>query len=191
MKTPTRRHIYVAGFMGTGKSAVGKALGARLQLPHYDLDDVVVEMTGHSVPTIFKAEGEEAFRQYEARALRLIGGGSPSVISLGGGAPTIPSVANVMRHTGHTVLLTASWEVVWQRLAEGDERPLLADVLDASGNGGKDKEQFAKFVARAETILKARDEVYRNIADWTLDTSDLTAEKAADRILDLMKAPVT
>jgi len=191
MKTPTRRHVFVAGFMGTGKSAVGKVIAARLHVPFYDLDNVVVEMTGHSVPTIFKAEGEQAFRNYEARAMRLISGGSPSVISLGGGAPTIPAVANIMRHTGHTILLTASWESIWQRLAEGDERPLLADVLGTSDNGGKDEGQFAKFVARAEAILKERDQIYQDVADWSLDTSDLTAESAADRILELITAPVS
>ena len=169
---------------------MGKVLAERLHLPHYDLDAVVVDMTGHSVPTIFKAQGEKAFRNYEASALRQISGGSPSVIALGGGAPMIPLVANIMCHTGHTVLLTASWESIWERLAEGDERPLLAEVIDTS-NGGKDKEQFAKFVAHAESILKERDQIYKDLADWTLDTSSLSAEKAADQILDMLKVPVS
>jgi len=190
MKTPTRRHLYVAGFMGTGKSAIGSSLAKRLHLAHYDLDAIVVDLTGHSIPALFEAEGVEAFRNYEARALRLIAGGSPAVISLGGGAPTVPLIADIMRHTGHTVLLTASWEVLWQRLADGEERPLLADVIGSSGNGGKNKAQFDKFVARAEAILREREQIYNDIADWTLDTSELTAESATDRILELMKAPV-
>ncbi|GAB4313899.1 MAG: hypothetical protein Kow0074_00620 [Candidatus Zixiibacteriota bacterium] len=187
MKTSTRRHLYLAGFMGTGKSAIGEVLALMLDRPFYDLDTIVEEMTGRSIPVIFASEGEAEFRKYEARALRSIVSGSPSVIALGGGAPTVSSIARLVQYTGHTVWLTADWPTVWERVKGNDSRPLLANVLGRKLSDDGDEKTYERFVERAKAILSERDIAYETVADWTLSTTGITPADAADKILNLMK----
>lgn len=187
MMTSTRRHVYLAGFMGTGKSAIGQALAEALDRPFYDLDAIVEEMTGRSIPTIFAAAGEAEFRKYEARALRSIVGASPSVIALGGGAPTIPSIARLAQYSGFTVWLTADWPTVWERVKSDTERPLLADVLAKTQSDDGDEGAYNRFVERAKSILSEREVAYESLADWTVSTSDVTPDAAAGQILKLLK----
>jgi shikimate kinase len=176
-----KRHLYLAGFMGTGKSAVGHLVARRLQRFFYDLDDVVVDMTNRSVDQIFRVEGETAFRQYEAKALRSIVVSAGAIIALGGGAPTIPVVADIMRQTGRVVLLTADWPVIWRRIKDDGTRPLLAAVAgDAIPNS---TDRFERFVAHSDPILQSRRPAYHAVADWTIDTTELACEEVADQIV--------
>ena len=176
-----KRHLYLAGFMGTGKSAVGNLVARKLQRIFYDLDDVVVDMTNRSVDQIFRVEGETAFRQYEAKALRSIVVSAGAVIALGGGAPTIPVVADIMRQTGRTVLLTADWPAIWRRIKDDGSRPLVSPVTGDSGP--ESPERFERFVAHADLIWQSRLSLFHAVADWTIDTSELACEEVADQIV--------
>jgi shikimate kinase len=181
-----RRHLFLAGFMGTGKSAVGRALAGQLGRPFVDLDAMVESLHSRSIVAIFRGEGEAAFRLHEAKALRLVLGSPPSVIALGGGAPTVPAIANMVRQTGHTVLLTAVWEVIWRRVHDDcASRPLLAPVLDAlCGDASLDDAcQLARFIGYVDPILKSRKAAYERIADLTINTSELTVTQVVDRIV--------
>jgi len=177
-----KRHLYLAGFMGTGKSAVGTLVARKLQRFFYDLDDVVVDMTNRSVDQIFRTEGETAFRQYEAKALRSIVVSAGAVIALGGGAPTIPVVADIMRQTGRTVLLTADWPAIWRRVKDDGTRPLLAAVAgDALPNS---TDRFERFVAHSDPILQSRRPAYHAVAECVIDTSETSCEEVAGQIVN-------
>lgn len=171
------RHLYITGFMGTGKSAAGAVVARTLGLPFYDLDIVVEGLTGHTIPGIFAAEGEEAFRKYEWRALRSIVGASASVIALGGGAPTVLPIRSLIAESGHTVLLTADVATIWSRLQNDRSRPLL---LDDSGDGPGSLEDFKK---RVVPLLESRDDFYKMTADGIIDTSNLDTKTIAQKIV--------
>jgi len=182
-----RRHLYLAGFMGTGKSAVGTMVARKLHCAFYDLDNVVIDIARRPIDQIFRLEGETAFRQYEAKALRSIVVSAGAVIALGGGAPTIPMVADILRRTGRTVLLTAEWPAIWQRIKDDGSRPLLAAVLgDADPDSAS---RFERFVVHSDPILQRRQAAYHAIAHWTIDTTHLSREEAADQIVALWRTP--
>lgn len=177
----TRRHIFLAGFMGTGKTAVGRALADRLGWGFIDLDEMIESTCHRSIPEIFRIDGAEAFRNYESRALRLAVISHHSVIALGGGTPLRKGNANIIRATGRTWLLTATWDVIWERVRiRLPERPLLAGLIRES----PEKEPtLAQFVAYATPILDGRAEAYRQVADYTLDTSKSPVDELAGNIV--------
>ena len=174
-------HLYLAGFMGTGKSAVGRIVAKRLNRRFFDLDDVITSMTQRAISSIFAEDGERAFRRYEAEALVSIVGSDAAVIALGGGAPTVHSVRDTVRDSGIAVLLTADWPTIWSRIQGDSSRPLLAGVL--TGHEGEAGDPFERFVTRAEAILRTRTADYDALADYTIDTSGLSIDDVADRIL--------
>ena len=80
--------IYLVGFSGSGKSTIAQRIGARLDWPVYDLDRVIVERSGMTIPIIFKSEGEAGFRAREAQALREVSSSAPFVVATGTGPAT-------------------------------------------------------------------------------------------------------
>lgn len=178
----TRRHIFLTGFMGTGKSAVGRAVAAKLGWSFVDLDEFIESMCRRSIPEIFRIEGETAFRNYESRALRLIVISPHSVIALGGGTPLRQDNANIIRATGRAWHLTASWEAIWERVRPhlGD-RPMLADLIRISDVR---EPSLQEFIAFAKPILDSREVAYRRIAEHTVDTSDATLDQLARTIVE-------
>lgn len=122
--------LVLVGMPGSGKSKVGRALARRLGVPHVDTDDLVVEEAGRAITEIFADEGEQAFREREARAVRraLTMG---AVVSLGGGAVTTPEVRAAL-HGRSVVLLDVSHEELLRRTSRKAHRPLLADDPDAA-----------------------------------------------------------
>ncbi|HUU45296.1 MAG TPA: shikimate kinase [Acidobacteriota bacterium] len=178
MTSPDRPHIYIAGFMGTGKSAVGTALAERLGLPFVDLDEVIVRQQGRPIVDIFHDEGEAAFRRYESIALELTAAGPRAAIALGGGTPIIATNVATIRATGHTILLTADWRTTWERVRHDRARPLLRPIFADT----EDVPDLEAFIAHAEPILQGRWDAYQAVADMTLDTSRQSVGDAVDRI---------
>jgi len=129
--------VFLVGFMGAGKSSVGRALAQQLNWLFEDLDDRIAQQDGRSVPDIFRNSGEAAFRQAEHAALRQVledlHGGVARVIALGGGAFAQPANASLLKAAGvPTVFLDASVNELWRRCCSqtnetGAERPLLQD----------------------------------------------------------------
>ena len=179
------QHLFIAGFMGTGKSAAGRIVAQRLDLPFIDLDAVITAKTSRTINAIFAEEGEPVFRQYEAEALESVVKSVPSVIALGGGAPTVPAIRDTVKESGIAFLLTADWQTIWGRIRGDTSRPLLARVL----NEGDEEisEPFERFVAHATPILEARVVDYDTLADYTIDTSALSPDDVAERILAIVK----
>jgi shikimate kinase len=123
--------IYLAGFMGSGKSTVGRALADELGWNFVDLDDEIERREGVSIASIFDDRGEPAFRQIEAEALhhfvRSVQTGRPHVISLGGGAFLSDENFELVANHGITVWLDCPLPIIERRVAATVHRPLARD----------------------------------------------------------------
>ena len=117
--------IYLTGFMGSGKSAVARALAGLLDVPSYDMDALICERTGHTIAEIFACAGEGAFRQIERELLcELAAGAKEAVVATGGGLPVEALNRRVMQASGWIVHLKARLETLRARVGEGEGRPL-------------------------------------------------------------------
>ena len=159
--------IALTGFMGSGKTTVGKVLADFLGCPFMDLDDLVVKKAGKSIPDIFAQDGEPAFRQLEAQVLRKTVekyAESTAVLALGGGAVLAPSSAALLHEKTVCIYLRASLETLLTRL-EGETagRP-LADASLADR-------------------LAAREPIYEKTAHVIIDTDGLSPDEVADEII--------
>lgn len=116
--------FFLVGFMGAGKTTLGKAVAARLSLPFFDLDDVVEQDAGGNIPDIFENEGEESFRKRETKALlRTLEQQAEGVLATGGGAFTIEENRRIMKEAGISVWLDVPMDELVTRV-RGDGRPL-------------------------------------------------------------------
>jgi shikimate kinase len=123
--------IYLVGFMGCGKSTVGRALADELGWNFFDLDDEIESGAGSTVSEIFDVQGEEIFRALEASALakrvRAVQFGQPQVIALGGGALMNDKNFELILNHGVVVWLDAPFELIERRVAAESHRPLARD----------------------------------------------------------------
>jgi len=126
----SRRPIVLIGFMGVGKSAVGKRLAGLLGYEFVDTDLLVERDAGKPIAAIFADEGEERFRQMETAALREALGEPARVVSAGGGVTTRQENRRILAEKAAVVLLTARPEVVLMRVRPLEKRPMLADWPD-------------------------------------------------------------
>lgn len=133
--------IYLIGFMGAGKTYWGKELSKKLQIPFFDLDELITHDTNKSIPEIFDEMGEEGFRVKEKEMLHLITGMHTSlVLSCGGGAPCFFNNIDYMNQNGVTVWLNTPQDILLGRLRrQQDKRPLLK---------GLDDEQLKTFIIK-------------------------------------------
>ena len=119
--------IVLVGFMGSGKSTVGKLLSERLSLPLFDTDAEIEKRTGMSIPEIFSERGEEYFRKLEKEVVEeLLSLPQDLVISTGGGLPAYSNNMELLNRKAFTVYLEADFEVLWRRISEDRNRPLVS-----------------------------------------------------------------
>lgn len=163
MNTPP---ILLIGFMGTGKSAVGKLLAQKLKRTFIDLDEEIVRETGKSIPEIFKEEGEDGFRVRETLALHQVLRPGAKVISCGGGVVLRPENRELLHAQPHVFCLRAKPETLLQRMQGDTERPLLQTEDPAT---------------RLATLLTARDPLYAEFPNQ-IHTDPHTLEEVADLI---------
>lgn len=159
--------ITLCGFMGSGKTTVGRIVADALGCPFMDLDELIVKKAGKPIPQIFSEDGEAAFRQTEAALLRQTVSKyaeNTAVLALGGGAVTTPASATLLREKTVCIYLKAFLDTLLQRL-EGETagRPLADDRL-------------------AER-LAAREPLYEETAHVIVDTDGLSPEQVADEII--------
>ncbi len=154
--------------MGSGKSAIGRQTAARLRFQFVDTDDLIVERGGMTIPEIFARHGEAHFRELETNALESCGMLSRYVIATGGGAVLRPENHALLRRLGFVVQLTASEDVIFERVSRNANRPLL-QTPDPRGT-----------VAR---MLRERRPLYDQVADFTLDNSTLPHAASAQEII--------
>ena len=166
------------GPMAAGKTSVGRALASRLGVAFADLDALIVEADGRTIPEIFAAEGEPAFRELEAAVLARVLTQHTGVLALGGGAPMHPASGELLRGRP-VILLEVEEAVAARRLAHGRGRPMLS---------GQDP------MARWRELAELRDPTYRELAAYRIDSghgSSAHVARAIARVLqlDLPAAP--
>ena len=167
MNIPRPENVVLVGFMGSGKSSVGRLVARTLRGRFVDTDRLVVDRTGREITEIFATEGEEWFRQEESRALRSLVGGSRLVVATGGGIVTVPENLPLLKELGFVVWLMASEEVIWQRVSRNTKRPLLHTENPRE---------------TVHALLNLRNPLYEAAADLKVDTTTLTHAQVAERI---------
>lgn len=164
-----KENVVLTGFMGTGKTAVGKRLAAKLKLDFLDTDTMVEDSTGTTIPEIFQKYGEKRFRSEESLAVERAARIHNCVIATGGGVVLNPENIRKLRENGYIILLEARPEVIARRvLASSTGRPLL--------------EKKGDLTARITALLQERAPYYRDY-ELRIDTSDLTVEQVITRII--------
>lgn len=123
------RSIYLCGFMGCGKSHIGRLLAKNKGMPFVDLDSYIVEKEGRSIPEIFEQSGEPYFRQLEADCIRELEGGY--VVATGGGTLINGNTAEYANEHGVTVFLDAEFELCYGRIKNDANRPLVVNNTEA------------------------------------------------------------
>ena len=124
VKTSRPANIFLTGFMGAGKSTVGRMLAKEAGYGFADLDRLIVEREGMSIPEIFARYGEDYFRDCETAALESRKGSAGMVFATGGGIVGRKENRSLMREMGVVVYLQASWPVLQERIGQGKGRPL-------------------------------------------------------------------
>ena len=156
--------IVLVGFMGAGKSSVGRVLASRLGRDFIETDDMIAAREGRSIPEIFAERGEAYFRELEAEAVRLLALERDAVIATGGGLPCREGRMEALRALGTVVWLAGDLDALRERAARTGGRPMLA---------GRSREDVAALYA-------AREPYYRQ-AHLTVDTTGRsTGEVAAE-----------
>ena len=119
--------IFLCGFMGTGKTTLGKLLAYKLGKPFLDMDDVIKRKARLSIPQLFQQYGEAHFRNLEKSAIKQVAGQQQGVIALGGGALQDKELVHTIKSNGLLVFIDAPFEVLLSRLMRNKKRPMLLD----------------------------------------------------------------
>ncbi len=165
-------NIYLVGFMGTGKSVVGKEIARQLHRKFVDLDSLIEERQNRKISQIFAEDGEPYFRKVEKEVLKQTSAKRDLVVSCGGGIVLDKENIQIMKDSGAMVCLSASPEVIIARTRGYKHRPLL--------NVDNPKK-------RIKELLEFRAPFYAQ-SDHTVDTSDLSVAEVVKRILEYVRA---
>jgi shikimate kinase len=160
--------VFLIGFMGAGKTTVGRILADRLGFHFVDLDEIVEANAGRSVRAIFAELGEDEFRRLEREALEHARGMKQTVIALGGGAYISKENRAIIDQTGKAVWLDCPLEICLGRIERDGSRPLLAGEMEMKA-------------------LHDRRRPFYALADHVVSTGDCTAAEAAQRVFAALK----
>lgn len=161
------KNIVLTGFMGTGKSSVGRWLARELNVKFVDTDDLIEKAAGMSINEIFAESGEAYFRRLESKVINEVSSKTDMVIATGGGAIVNPLNLDALRRNGVIICLTASIDAIISRIGDRDERPLIAkgDKREAISN-----------------LLRIREPFYKK-ADFIVDTTAKGVKEVVEEIL--------
>lgn len=160
-------NIYLVGFMGTGKTSVGKELAKKKKWQFVDLDELIELKEKRTIADIFAKKGEPYFRAVEKKVLKEVSAQKKFVVATGGGIVVDQDNIKIMKETGKIICLSAKSEVILKRTAGYAHRPLL--------NVAHPKE-------RIELLLKLRAPYYAK-SDKTIDTSRFSIKEVMGKIL--------
>lgn len=164
------RNVILVGFMGAGKSTVGRLLARRLDLCFVETDDMITAREGQPIPRIFAERGEAYFRGLEAAVLDALADKQGHVVSTGGGFACRPGVMERLRTFGTVVWLAADFDTLYERASRLGGRPMLA---------GRSREDVA-------ALYEARKAFYSQ-AHLAVDVSRLGVDAAVSRILRYLR----
>jgi shikimate kinase len=168
-----KQSVFLCGFMGVGKSTVGKILALKLNVPFYDTDQMICESAGATVAEIF-ANGEAGFRQLETEEISKFEYLPKGVVALGGGALKDPVNLRAIQKNGILIYLGAEPATLHARLGDSDSRPLL------SGHSGAER------LRKIGQLLEGREIVYKS-ADIVVATDGKSAEEVSEEIMQELK----
>jgi len=157
-------NIFLIGLMGSGKSSIGKLLAEHFEKDFVDSDDEIIKRTGVDIQTIFDIEGEDSFREREQSVLGDLSKLHNIVLATGGGAVLRKENRDNLKKHGHVIYLKASAAQLFHRLRYDKSRPLL---LTANPK------------AKLKTLLEERDALYKETADWILNSGSMRSCKTA------------
>lgn len=160
------RNIVITGFMGTGKTTVGRIIAQMTGRTFVDTDEVIAQQVGLSIPEIFARDGEPGFRRIERDLARHLSAQTGLVISSGGGMLVDEDNRRLMLGSGFVVCLTATAEAIYRRVSNSNERPLLKGDWRA--------------------LLQKRRAAYAAIPNQ-VDTTDKTPEEVAEEVMALWR----
>ena len=152
-----KNNLILTGFMGTGKTSLGKLLAEKLGRCFVDLDQKIEQDTGLTVPQIFEMYGEKYFRELEKKAVEEVSQRRNLVIATGGGTVKDEENIRMLKSSGMIICLTTEPEEIFRRTERRGERPVL--------DGGEDR------LATRKKLLTERQKFYAQ-ADYTVDTTD-------------------
>ena len=168
-----KTNIALIGFMGVGKTAVGKVLAEKLRRKFVELDSLIEQKAGKSIPDIFQQDGEAAFRKLEIEVTKEVSKDKNLVIACGGGIVLNKINIDRLRQQSRIVCLTASPKVILKRVSgDGGERPLL---------------KAANRALNIRELLEFRKPFYDRAADITINTSKLDIDAVAEQIIKKLK----
>jgi len=170
-----KNNIYLVGFMGSGKSTVGRELARFLGRQFVDMDNLIEKKLGLTVNEIFATQGEEFFRAEEKKIALTLAGTTNKVVATGGGTLLDLEVAEALKKSGLVICLFAGKDNLLERLKRTDKRPALS--------GGDIDE-------KVNNLLKRRAEIYEKF-NIRVDTTNLTPQEAARKIISLLRARQT
>jgi len=168
-----QRTVVLVGMMGAGKTAVGHALAARLDVPFLDSDEEIVKAAQMSVAEIFARDGEPFFRARESEVIERLLSGPPAVVSTGGGAFLSAANRNMIARLGASVWLKADLELLWNRVKHKNTRPLL---------------RTADPKATLADLLAARTPLYEKAQIAVEAEAGLSIEDMADKVIAALAA---
>ena len=159
-------NVVLVGFMGAGKSSVGRLLARRMGRCFVETDDMITARAGRSIPEIFAERGEAHFRALEEETVRLLALKSGNVIATGGGLFCREGRPEALKALGTVVWLHGDFDALYERARRAGERPMLA---------GRGREEVL-------ALYRAREPYYRQ-ADLTVDTTRINPDQVATRVL--------
>lgn len=164
--------MILTGFMGSGKTTVGRRLAERLKKEFIDLDHYIVESEGRPIPSIFESEGEAGFREIEKESLKKIIKSTDAVISTGGGIITYEESRSLLKNNGHHTVyyLSAPFDALYDRIKDDENRPMLKGGYDA-----------------AKALYESRIAHYEEASHYAVDAS-LSVEETVEIIEALEKS---
>lgn len=167
-----KKHLFLIGFMGAGKTTIARRLSALTGIPHIDSDLYIERMAGTSIGSIFEGQGEQKFRALENTCLHtIVTSRTPIIVSTGGGMPCHDGNIELMLRSGLVIYIQLSAQKLSLRLQhETPVRPLLSNPSGPS------------LFSRISSLLEAREACYEQ-AHITIDANNLSAAQLSARIL--------
>ena len=170
---PVKQAVFLCGMMGSGKSTVGIVLAQLLNAAFHDLDSIIEEKAGRSIPEIFEKSGEETFRKIERETIIEVTANPSGIIALGGGSLQNQHLTDHIKLNGWLVFLQPSVEEIVERLHHMEGRPMIGE------NAAKKSDLREKI----GSLMKQRIPYYSQ-AHLTVQIKDLTPREIAEAIID-------
>jgi shikimate kinase len=165
--TPAR-HIILIGFMGAGKTSVGRRIARLKHLNSIDLDKYIERQEGMRVQDIFATRGELEFRRLELEFLRSMPSREKSILACGGGIVTTPECLELLPKLGCVIYLKVSAQTATKRISNPQSRPLLSNAISP------------------ERLLASREPLYLKAAEIVLDTEGLSVKRVAESLISIL-----